>query len=370
MSIRRSQATGLVLMAVMSHLALPASASTSVSFYLEADGEPDGSLTTAVPPDVVLANYESGRDANAQGLYLDQGDKGLAETNPEKYQQWSVAPGQLEISGMVTLRVWLSAKDFHTNKNQVIDLYLLDCSSSCSLIAQARDSFVSGAGFVQRDIDFGTINHTVAAGHTLRVRIMVPNASADDMWVAYWTATYPARLLIPIPPAPTTTTTSTTTTTTPTSTTMTTIQSTTTTSAAVTSTSVPSFATPTSTPTPGSSTTTSETTTSTAEEGTIMPSDTQSRVVSTRPLGPFPDARPVRAAPDQSTLLVSYEGSSLADGLGVPARKLNPQQGLMVSFLTAAETIRSQLLASIALGTLGAILLMAAIRRKSQQRDR
>ncbi len=342
-------------------------ATTYATYYLDADGLPFASLTTSSPPGGALPNYDPGRDPDAEGLVLKKSDKGFAETNIEKYQQWGRDASGLTVDGAVILRVWAAMKDFRADKTGQFTAYLLDCTSSCSILGSTVVTRPRGAGFSEAVVDFPSLSLKFDPGHSLAVRIIVDKQSEEDMWFAYHTSTYPSRLLVPLPPPPTTTTTTTKPTTTSTSkptttstskpTTSTTKPTTTTTATLVTTTTVAGEP----TTTVGGSTTTIPTTTTTSTSG-------QGVAVPTTTLPPVADARPLGAATEKSGLVVESAGSeAFASDVFDGTRRLSPQEGLMVSFLSAAETVQSQLLASAALGGLGAILLIFGTRRRIEK---
>jgi hypothetical protein len=63
-------------------------------------------------------------------------------------------------------------------------------------------------------------------------------------------------------------------------------------------------------------------------------------------------------------MIVEASGAGVADDLFSVDRQLFPQQGLTVTFLSAAEAFRSQFLASTGLGLVGALLVVFGMRRK------
>lgn len=342
-----------VLLASASISAAMAGTSTA-TFYLDADSEPIGSLSQSSPPGGPLPNYDPDRDKDALGLVLKDSDEGMAETDPDKYQRWQMKTATgLHVSGKPVFRIWSVMKDYDDDKEGQFTSYLLDClGSSCSVLSSVVKTRPEGAGWSQQVITFPTIDHVVPTGHFLGIQVVVTKASESDMWFAYHTSTYPSRLEIPIPSVVTTTSSTTTTkpppvtTTTkpPSATTITAIESSTTTTGSSTTT-LPE----------GTTTTTGATPTTESQAGPISPTTTTPA---------SPDARPVDTATEKSSLVVETGESTLAEDVFASEQTLSPQEGLMVSFLSAAETVRSKLLASVVLGAIGALLVAFGMRRK------
>ena len=166
-------------------------ASTTVGYYLSGDGVPKASLSTTSPPGGALPNLDPGRN-NDPGLQLNKTDKGMAETNPKKFQHWQIAASALEIDGSVTLMVWTAMKDFKDDKDGQFTAYLLDCSStSCDVLGTSTNTLVPPPAWTPVTVTFPAIKHTIGTGRSLAVRIVVTNESDDDMWFAYATSTYP-----------------------------------------------------------------------------------------------------------------------------------------------------------------------------------
>ena len=69
-------------------------------------------------------------------------------------------------------------------------------SSTIDTASVAATPWSPTGSWTQRTIDFGAINHTITAGRMLRLEIIVVDTSGDDLWFAYDTTTYTARLHI------------------------------------------------------------------------------------------------------------------------------------------------------------------------------
>lgn len=178
-----------------------------VRYHLKTDGPGDRVSTPVLPlsPDAptatALPNYDTERDGEP-GLVLAKTEAGLEETDPEKFQVWSwPASSPVALSGPVRLRLWSAMKDFDTTKRGAVTAGLYDCDAAgadCGLVASATESKTPWSGgsatWVEKTWDFGTVSHTVAAGRSLRAKVVVEASSADDMWFAYDTTAYASRL--------------------------------------------------------------------------------------------------------------------------------------------------------------------------------
>lgn len=172
----------------------------SLPLYLRATGVPASTMNTWAPTATTLSNFDPGRDAFA-GLLLKKGGSNASESDTTRYQRWLTTTGGLAIAGSVELRLWTAMKDFRTDKGGALNAYLRDCDASgagCSTIATASLNQAAWAGgsttWVQKTLSFGNVAYTVAQGRTLELKLIVPNSSDDDMWLAYDTTGYPSQL--------------------------------------------------------------------------------------------------------------------------------------------------------------------------------
>ena len=155
-------------------------------------------LNATVPTATTLFNYDTDRDDDP-GLTIKQTDKGLAETDVDKFQIWRTGPltTNLVISDGVIIDFWAATKDFDTDKSGTVSIFLRDYDSSGNYteIASAgifEDDWQSGSGgFVKKTLIIPEISHTVIIGHELEIRVIVDKESAEDMWLAYDTTTFP-----------------------------------------------------------------------------------------------------------------------------------------------------------------------------------
>ncbi len=172
--------------------------------YLHATGFPDSSLSSSAPTTVVLGNLDN-RDSEP-GLLLQKGGSGENEGDGTKYQAWrGPSTAATQLSGTLELRLWAALKDNNTSKRGSLTAYLRDCDSTgagCTLINSTTltsTPWASSAGWVQKTLSFGAVNHTVASGRLLELKLIVDNNSEDDMWLAYDTTSYGSALGPPVP---------------------------------------------------------------------------------------------------------------------------------------------------------------------------
>ncbi|MCP4960603.1 MAG: hypothetical protein GY925_15210 [Actinomycetia bacterium] len=154
-------------------------------------------LDTSAPTATSLYNYDTDRDSFA-GLVIAKGS-GLGETDLVKIQRWMYTPaGDLTLSTTVQLTISTAMKDFSSGKNGSVEAGLYDCTiagTSCTLFASGTVTQNPWPSTWQDIIiDFGAISHTIPAGRALVVKLVVDGGSGDNLWFAYDTTTYQARL--------------------------------------------------------------------------------------------------------------------------------------------------------------------------------
>ena len=159
-------------------------------------------LNETAPTASTLYNYDTNRDGFA-GLLIGKGGSHGSGGDAAKEQVWDIIVGaDTDLSGSATLILWSAIKDFKNSPGAAVSARLYDCTGAgtgCSTIdtaSVAATPWSPTATWTQRTIDFGAINHTVTAGRMIRLEIIVLDTSGDDLWFAYDTATYPARLHI------------------------------------------------------------------------------------------------------------------------------------------------------------------------------
>jgi hypothetical protein len=159
----------------------------------------DWDLTTSPPGS---ADPEPDHDGDAdEGLTIKKGDEKLGNTDPEEFQHWSLTtPSDLVLNGPVSMRLWSTVGHFEANKAVDYSIWVRDCAADgtdCSTIASAVNVHVGrwndrAGDWATRDIVVGSIDHTIAAGRMLRVRLMFDHR---DVWVAL-SGTRPSQLLV------------------------------------------------------------------------------------------------------------------------------------------------------------------------------
>ncbi len=369
--MRRLASVAVCAATVATTLPLFALAGTeSIYYYPKSDGWPSATMSTSPP--TYSGPMLDIDDNGEQGRRIDKSAEGLAEADPDKYHEWRANASGLNLNGSAVLTIWLADKHFKAGDTNTVVAYLLDCGpSSCSSPLATASKVVSPPDdvFIQTTLNLPSFEHNFAAGRDLVLRVMVDKSSKDDMTFAYDTTTYVTRLKVQsvvsttttTTVAPTTTTTAppTTTTTKPTATTTSTTSSTSTSSTTSTSTTLGST-------TPSSllpeSTTTTEASATTLQQDAAPPTTTSTTA-------PPPDGTLPKLDSEKSNLVVRTTPAQRGVAIAASSVELSPVEGLMVSFLTAAETVRSQLLASVGLGLIMAALLIIGMSRRTSKED-
>ncbi len=174
--------------------------------YLRGDTSPPHSLLSEpFPTATSLPNYDPGRDS-APGLLIAKGGAGYNESDSVKYHIWvNTALDVSELHDAVSLTFWSAVKDFGTEKQARVRAYLVtsDATGGNRTLLDSGEVADSNWGaadgsWEQYSIDFGTVTATVPANRYLALVLIVDGGySADDLWFAYDTTTYTARLDFP-----------------------------------------------------------------------------------------------------------------------------------------------------------------------------
>jgi hypothetical protein len=150
-----------------------------------------------LPLGPTLYNYDTDHDAGP-GRFVQRGGTGPGETDPRRFQSWRTAalPVAQTISGNVRAELWIAIKDFTTGKTGAGAIYVRDISGGAPVtIAQGSFSFPGNvAGWLPVTVGMNIPAYNLLAGHALELKVIVPNASEDDLWFAYDTLAHPARL--------------------------------------------------------------------------------------------------------------------------------------------------------------------------------
>lgn len=163
-------------------------------------------MDSVTPTATTLYNYDTDRDSSWGRLI----QKGGSDTTSDlsKYQNWRIAapPEGIHLYGDVQLVIHSGMKDFNTNPSQrtkrgYVRVYLRDISGSGyadTFATQSlnRNNWHGGLNqWMEDTITFYDVDHVIQSGHSLEVKIVVRNNAADDMWFAYDTVSYSARLV-------------------------------------------------------------------------------------------------------------------------------------------------------------------------------
>lgn len=164
-------------------------------------------ISSVAPTATTLYNYDTDRDS-FPGRLIQKGG-GDSTIDLGKYQNWRIAaPSQgIHIYGDVQLVIHSGIKNFDTNPSQrtkrgYIRVYLREISGSGNadtFATQSLNRYNWHGGlnqWMEDTITFTNVDRVIQSGHSLEMKIVVYNDSADDMWFAYDTMSYPARLVL------------------------------------------------------------------------------------------------------------------------------------------------------------------------------
>ncbi len=144
-------------------------------------------------------NWDSGANADP-GFTLTSGPSGLIELDAANVTTW-VLPVTTEtrVSGNASLRMYVATPDFSTDSLAGVTAGISSCPSlfaDCTTIGSGQTVFSQepfGTDFGVVTIEFGAVDHTLAAGEHLVVSMTVPQSMPTDTWIAFGTADYPSR---------------------------------------------------------------------------------------------------------------------------------------------------------------------------------
>jgi hypothetical protein len=158
-----------------------------------------------VAPD--LYNYDTDRDTSP-GLLILKGGSGPNEGDPAKHQHWltPALTAATVVEGTATVKLWTGTANFDVALGGAVSAYLLDCGGSgCVELGGGTLSDSkwqhSSQTFVLATLTFPVGPHTVAAGDSLALVVVVEPSSPADMWFAYDTNDHKSRVTVPITPS-------------------------------------------------------------------------------------------------------------------------------------------------------------------------
>ena len=169
-------------------------------------------MDTGLPMSETLYNYDEDRDSSP-GLKLVRTNQGLSETIPARFQAWRTDSlnSDLIITGDVLINLWGALVPPNSGDTGIVLTYLRDYDGvdSYTEIGEgavfARDWQSGSSSFVERVVLIPNIGYTVPAGHELEVRLVVDDASNEDMEFAFDTENFPSFVHLSfVPPDPTT----------------------------------------------------------------------------------------------------------------------------------------------------------------------
>lgn len=293
--------------------------------FLLGDGVPIATLSPNAPNGGSLPNYDPERD-EGPGLLIRRGGSGPDEKDPTKFQLWN-----LRLTGQAltvdSLTLWASSAGKSTPGQSNFIAYLMLCRPDCVVIDQQAAGVSGSAGWQKVVVPIHGDVNAYQAGDRLVVKLIVSPGSADDLWLAYGTQTYPAHLST------------------------TNGSSTTTAPSGVSTTTAP----------PGTSTTIPTTTTTAGESS------------STTVAGLLGGARGPDDPSDQPAGHGEGSSAEIGDFFGMDPKddtiQFSPQKGLSAAYATVAENVDIYWQVAVALGALMAVLLIAGFDEEESESD-
>jgi hypothetical protein len=156
---------------------------TSLYLHAPADTATTGTASTTRPPATtpivdVDGDGHPGLTVRSSGMKPDESDV-------TKYQEWEYAvPSDLSLNGPVKLNLWTSLKD-KAREDLDYAAWVYDCvGGACTLLTGTSDIHIDDwsttTTWEQRSVTVGSVDTTVPAGHSIRVRIAFNHS---DVWL-------------------------------------------------------------------------------------------------------------------------------------------------------------------------------------------
>ena len=179
--------------------------------YLHNDPTPPSSDTNrqavlpmddSAPTATTLYNYDVDVELNP-GRTIHKGGSGPGETDVGKYQVWrtGVLSQPLSLNGTIVVDVWGAIQNYQLNKAGIVTVYFRDLAyygSTYTEIGQGTlfdgDWQAGSSTFVWKVILVPGFSYTVPVGNQLEVKMIVGSLTAAEMWFAYDTTTYDAKV--------------------------------------------------------------------------------------------------------------------------------------------------------------------------------
>lgn len=162
-------------------------------------------MNATTPSAASLFNYDLDHDA-APGRLVLRGGSGPGESTLTRYQDWRGPTAGLfgqSINGTVTVEFWSGVANFTPGVAGEVTVFLRIHDTVLGLGTEIASQTVSAAdwqggstAWVKRTVTFN-VNVTLLVGHQLELKLIVPAGSGADMWLAYDTTLYRARVRLP-----------------------------------------------------------------------------------------------------------------------------------------------------------------------------
>jgi len=161
-------------------------------------------LDLAAPTASTLYNYDTNRDTSA-GLTLVRSSVGIAETDPRRMQVWRLAPigVPMTFSGAAQVVLYSAIEGFAQGVQGSLTVAVRDVAPNgtattvTSATLTRADWQQGNKSFVQEGILLPTFTHTFAGDHQIEIKVVVNSTAGGNMWLAFDTTAYPARVIGP-----------------------------------------------------------------------------------------------------------------------------------------------------------------------------
>lgn len=154
-------------------------------------------LELSAPRGASVGNFDSNRNGDP-GITIEKDGGGFATTDSTKVQIFEFTFAETtRVSGTPQVELYVAARGFDTSKNLGIAVAIERCSPVCSTLTTSTWSSSGEASWRQAILGFASLDETIQAGESLRLRIIAPDSLAeDDMMIAYDAVPYSSVLRV------------------------------------------------------------------------------------------------------------------------------------------------------------------------------
>jgi hypothetical protein len=167
--------------------------------------QPSLPLSQTVPTAPTLFNYSTDLHSfPGRHIHRASGSADVNESALDRHQVWRtpVLASDLTINGSALLFIYAGTEDFRLARSGAIRVFLRDFDGSSyteitdGLLFDADWQDGSGT-WTSHTLTLPSVSYTIPAGHRLEMKVLIDNVSDEDMNLAYDTAFFPSRLILP-----------------------------------------------------------------------------------------------------------------------------------------------------------------------------